>query len=430
MPSCRSVLVLALVLTGVLAAPAGAAQVASSTVTRSGSRRSTARRSGRVGPVARREAVARGRPGRRRVDPRRPPRGRQAGHAQLDGAVGAGRGLARHRHAHRPERAQLYAYPTTLDLTLDGGGVVYGYANSSGFGLDTDYEFGTYAEGSTNWFLDPYDATQIESGTLAGRRLVGVSGTSIILQDATGVPPNTNDFTPWFDAGGIGGDVGTRTSPRRARSSRSRPATSGSQDRDVPVRIARRPDDDRRQRLLAARSGRRAGPSISQDGTMMAVEDDRGVVVAGTPVCSRRWRSRPATSRARRWSSRRPGRCRRSGRRPPRRRRRPRATGRPAPAGRRGPAAGRRRSPPTGGPPPHGDARPHPARRGPPQGRADHDHRRGPGAGHGRGTVGGKVVAKASGRALRAGKLKLRLKATKAGRKRLKKLRGKSLVSR
>ena len=43
-------------------------------------------------------------------------------------------------------------------------------------------------------------------------------------------------------------------------------------------------------------------------------------------------------------------------------------------------------------------------------------------------TVGGKVVAKASGRALRAGKLKLRLKATKAGRKRLKKLRGKSLV--
>lgn len=61
-----------------------------------------------------------------------------------------------------------YAYPVTLSLSPDGKIVTYGYSNWSGFGLETKYEFGTYAEGSSSWYLEPFDLEGAEWGRSRG----------------------------------------------------------------------------------------------------------------------------------------------------------------------------------------------------------------------------------------------------------------------
>ena len=83
-----------------------------------------------------------------------------------------------------PTGRTVYAYPVTLDLTPDGKSAVYGYSNSSGFGLGQTFEFGTYAEGSSGWYIQPFDITSVESGTLAGRRVVG----EVVPQAASHTP--------------------------------------------------------------------------------------------------------------------------------------------------------------------------------------------------------------------------------------------------
>jgi hypothetical protein len=99
----------------------------------------------------------------------------------------------------RPGRVS-YVYPVTLSLTPDGSVVTYGYANWNGFGLETVYEFGTYVEGSSGWYTEPFDVRAVKSGTLVGRRLVGIAGTSTVsVQNPTGQPPYSDEFTGWLE---------------------------------------------------------------------------------------------------------------------------------------------------------------------------------------------------------------------------------------
>jgi hypothetical protein len=182
-----------------------------------------------------------------------------------------------------PTGRTSYAYPVTLSLTPDGKVVTYGYANWSGFGLNTVYEFGTYAEGSSGWYVEPFDVRGVRSGTLTGNRLVGVSNanTSIVaVQNATGQPPYSEEFTPWLNVTGVeraevsasgtvlaveirsGGTEGIAMFPVSA--------LGGTLDEesgcDLPIQ------------------GNASQVSLSADGTTMAWHDSRGVVVAGTPV--------------------------------------------------------------------------------------------------------------------------------------------------
>ena len=174
-----------------------------------------------------------------------------------------------------------YAYPVTLSLSPDGRVVTYGYANWSGFGLETQYEFGTYAEGSSNWYIEPFDVRSVKSGTLVGRRLVGISGsTNVAVQDPTGQPPYSEEFSGWFtseadrvdvSASGtiaaislrVGGVEKIAMAPFAGLGAAF--PTDGS-DCWLPIQ------------------GKAVGVSFSPDGTSMAWKDDRGVVVAGTPV--------------------------------------------------------------------------------------------------------------------------------------------------
>jgi hypothetical protein len=173
-----------------------------------------------------------------------------------------------------------YAYPVTLSLTPDGKIVTYGYANWSGFGLETKYEFGTYAEGSSGWYIEPFDVRSVQSGTLVGRRLVGVSGSTVAVQNPTGQPPYSEEFTGWFSSAADRVDV-SQSGTIAAVSLR----VSGVEKIGmVPFAGlgAAFPTDGSDCWLPI--QGKATGVSFSPDGTSMAWKDDRGVVVAGTPV--------------------------------------------------------------------------------------------------------------------------------------------------
>lgn len=173
-----------------------------------------------------------------------------------------------------------YAYPVTLNLTPDGKIVTYGYANWSGFGLETKYEFGTYAEGSSNWYLEPFDIEGRESGTLSGNRLVARTGNSAVIQSATGQPPYSKEFAGWFSVNGLQRvdvsangqvvaieiDIGPTDALAMYPATGLGSALNEELGCDLPTQ------------------GDAGEVSLSADGTTMAWHDARGVVVAGTPV--------------------------------------------------------------------------------------------------------------------------------------------------
>ncbi|MBS1890538.1 MAG: hypothetical protein JST59_04550 [Actinobacteria bacterium] len=173
-----------------------------------------------------------------------------------------------------------YAYPVTLDLTPDGRTVTYGYANWSGFGLETKYEFGTYAEGSSGWYIEPFDIEGRESGTLSGSRVVARSGTSVMIQSPTGQPPYSKEFGTWFSVTGL----------QRADVSANGKVLAVEIDTGPTDVIAMFPVAslggavDEESGCDLPTQGDAGEVSLSADGTTMAWHDDRGVVVAGTPV--------------------------------------------------------------------------------------------------------------------------------------------------
>lgn len=326
-----------------------------------------------------------------------------------------------------------YAYPVTLGLTPDGKTVTYGYANWWGFGLETHYEFGTYAEGSSNWYIEPFDVEGRESGTLSGSRLVARSGSTIVVQNAGGQPPYSNEFTPWLSATGV----------QRAEVSASGTVLAVEIDSGSSEGVAMFPVSalggtlDEESGCDLPTQGDAGHVSLSADGTTMAWHDARGVVVAGTPA----WFATPEAATCKLSSP--PVVISATGDMP--------ALGNstaavpPSSGGGGGGSGG-----PTGG---GGEPAPTPAQKGDEKKSGDKGGdaptaalspktvKAGalaaglpiavkvarPGTVRAVGKVGSKVVAKGAARAKRAGRVTLRLKATAAWRGRLGQLAGKTL---
>jgi hypothetical protein len=181
-----------------------------------------------------------------------------------------------------PNGRTVYTYPVTLSLSPDGKIVTYGYSNSTGFGMETTFETGTYAEGSSGWYIQPFDVGSIRAGTLVGSRLVGISNKeTVVVQNPTGQPPYSQEFTPWFNAEGV----------QRVEVSPSGTIAAVEQSAEPLHRIAMIPfpalggplPTDGSDCYLPAQ-GSATELSFSPDSTRMAWHDDRGVVVAGAPV--------------------------------------------------------------------------------------------------------------------------------------------------
>lgn len=190
------------------------------------------------------------------------PDGAVAGHGALTGKPGW----------------SVNAYPVTLDLTPDGGTVVYGYSNSRVGSGGFEAVFGTYAEGSTNWYIEPFDVAGMKSGTLAGSRLVAWSGSTVYLQKAVGQPPYSNEADPWFGVTGVWRvDVAATGTVVAVE-------LEGGQVAMVPFAGLGAPPPSDGSDCMLPTAGAASDVSISQDGGSMAWRDGRGVVVAGTPV--------------------------------------------------------------------------------------------------------------------------------------------------
>ncbi|WP_320671063.1 hypothetical protein [Patulibacter defluvii] len=188
-----------------------------------------------------------------------------------------------------PSGRTSYAYPVTLDLTPDAKVVVYGYANWSGFGTSTTYEFGTYVEGSSAWYATPFDLGAVRGGTLVDRRIVGYNGATVVTQNAGSAVPYSNDFTPWFVGAGAGEnitrvDVAANGKLAAVETYPSGSGSGGDKVAMVPFASLGAPPPTDGSDCYLPTQGDPSYVSISQDGTRMAWHDDRGVVVAGTPV--------------------------------------------------------------------------------------------------------------------------------------------------
>ncbi len=315
-----------------------------------------------------------------------------------------------------PTGRTTYAFPVTLDLTPDGKSAVYGYANSSGIGLGQTFEFGTYAAGSSAWYIQPFDITSVEAGTLAGRRVVGIGGTVVYVQDDASGDPYSMSFTPWFDAGGIGADVDRVEVAATGTVAAVEVGDPGSQQvAMIPFGSLGGPLPVDGSDCFLPTQGDATDVSISQDATTMAWHDNRGVVVAGTPV----WF--PSVSISTCNLSRPPVVISPTGTMP-------------SIGGSTAAIAAAAGSPAVGGGDKGGGA---PKVIGLAKKLKAAALVRGivltvqvaaPGKVTATGKVGGKTVARASAKAKRAGKVTLRLKATKAYRQRLGALKGKRLV--
>jgi hypothetical protein len=101
-----------------------------------------------------------------------------------------------------PSGWAVYVYPLGFDVTADGNHMVYGYSNS-GFCCPISFAQGTYVRPVTNSTLDPINVPGEEHPTLFGSRMIAHTGETVDVQ-GTSAPPYGTNFTPWLDVSGSG----------------------------------------------------------------------------------------------------------------------------------------------------------------------------------------------------------------------------------
>lgn len=188
----------------------------------------------------------------------------------------------------------VYVYPLGFDITADGSHLVYGYSNSSSC-CPITFGRGTYVRPATNSVLAPIDLGLPTHPSLLGNRIVALEDSSspkiVQVQNATSGNPYNDEFTSWLDTSGVGLDLnrvdvaanglltalgfetwdgGTQTVGKIAvlATAGVDAAPTGQVDCFVPA------------------AGVARDASLSQDATTIAWRDEGGLKVAGTPTTS------------------------------------------------------------------------------------------------------------------------------------------------
>jgi hypothetical protein len=176
------------------------------------------------------------------------------------------------------------AVPVQLDLAPGGGVMTYTYSDLVySYPVSSLYQ-GTWVTNTSNSSGEPFDVPSLIGSSLVGSRWVGVnanagnSDNNIVVETADGQPPFSTTFTPWFHATGAWSvDVAANGSLAAViyQLSNSGPYALGlfaangvgaplpGASCDVPA-------------VGSVRS-----VSVAQDGQSLAWVDDRGLVVAG-----------------------------------------------------------------------------------------------------------------------------------------------------
>ena len=188
-----------------------------------------------------------------------------------------------------PSGWAVYVYPLGFDITADGSHMVYGYSNS-GFCCPISFARGTYVRPVTNSALDPINVPGEEHPTLFGNRMIAHTGGTVNVQ-STSAPPYGTDFTPWIDVSGSGlelrrtdvaangqlaaleleqWDTGSQTIGKIA--------VVAIQGVDQPPTFPAAVD------CFMPTAGVATDTSLSPDATRIAWTDDGGLKVAGAPT--------------------------------------------------------------------------------------------------------------------------------------------------
>jgi hypothetical protein len=181
---------------------------------------------------------------------------------------------------------QLPVYPLGFDVTADGKHMVYGFSNSS----CCPYTFGrgTYVRPVTNSSLAPIPISGYEEPTLFGSQVIAKSGSTVSVQKAAATTYGT-DFEPWLDVSGTGLEL-RRTdvdATGKLAAFELEQWDSGTQKTGkigvVSIDAVGGNLTGAVDCLLPA-SGIAKDVSLSQDGRFIAWSDDQGLRVAGTPT--------------------------------------------------------------------------------------------------------------------------------------------------
>jgi hypothetical protein len=181
----------------------------------------------------------------------------------------------------------IYVYPLSLDITADGAHMVYGYSNST-LCCPTVFGRGTYVRPVSNSVLAPITIEGYEEPTLIGSRVIAKSGNAIYAQTA-GTSTYDTGFEQRLDVSAIG------LEPRRtdvAANGKLVAIELEQWDNGTQKigRIAMLSVDGVDGNLTGAvdcflpATGIAKDVSLSQDGRFIAWTDDGGLKVAGAPA--------------------------------------------------------------------------------------------------------------------------------------------------
>jgi hypothetical protein len=193
---------------------------------------------------------------------------------------------------------QTYSYPVSLDLTADGGLVVYGYSNSR-YVNSYQFDFGFYSVPATTQTLtQPYKVSDMEFPTVSGTRVIARprgAETEAHVQRAAGSPVTT-EFDPWLylDPNVIPNTTFRRTdvaaNGRVAALELDESTGPGSDNLGVamiPVPgLGQAPTATDSQNSCLLPGTNVTDVSLLQDASLVAYRDDGGAKVAGIPTFS------------------------------------------------------------------------------------------------------------------------------------------------
>lgn len=193
-----------------------------------------------------------------------------------------------------------YTYPVGMDLTATGGVVVYGFSNSRPSGQLPpapffQFSFGHTIMPATNAVAAsalPIYKRAPEWPSLVNDRVVGVSGSTIVLQDDLPAKPGSeeSDFKPWFTLALAANDLNGAdvAANGRAIAWRYDVNVGGTTQSRIDLAPIASADVGSTPNFAAGctlpAQGSASAISISQDASRIAWKDDGGVKVAGIPT--------------------------------------------------------------------------------------------------------------------------------------------------
>ena len=183
---------------------------------------------------------------------------------------------------------QLPVYPLSLDLSADGGFMVYGYSHSSCcVGGQYSFARGTYARPTAASSLEPLDIRGMEAPTLFGSRMIARTGGVVNVQASA----YSEDFTPWLDTAPSGLELRRTDVAANGRmvGLELEQWTNGTQTTGKIALISvsgvdQPPTFPAAVDCYVPATGVAKDVSLSQDANRVAWSDDDGLTVAGTPT--------------------------------------------------------------------------------------------------------------------------------------------------